>query len=83
VATKKRNKALDGLAKLRSSGALSATFHPDGTVASVVFGASPSPVAPPVASPANVTAEILASPLWPRTDIDALDKLPSFDGEQN
>ena len=84
MAQRKRNKALDGLATLKASGAVSATFHPDGTVASVVFGApeQPAPVAPAV-SPANVAAEILASPKWPRTDVDALDELPSFDGEQN
>ena len=83
MAQRKRNKALDGLATLKASGAVSATFHPDGTVAAVVFGASPSVPSATVASPATVAAEILASPKWPRTDVDALDDLPSYDGEQN
>ena len=84
MAQRKRNKALDGLATLRASGALSATFHPDGSVASVVFGAvearpdtaMPGQVRLP---PAAVADEIVASPLWPKTDLDGVDGLPSFD----
>lgn len=86
MAEKKRVRS-ERLTALRESGALAATFHPDGSLASVTFAppAAPASVAnapaPEPAKPA-VVEEILASPKWPRTDLDALDQLPAY-GEGN
>jgi hypothetical protein len=79
--TKKRNKALDALDTLRAKGATAATFNSDGSIASVTFAATPAAQPVPAAKPA-VVEEILASPKWPRTDLDGLDELPAY-GEGN
>ncbi len=79
MAQGKRNKALDGLATLKASGALSATFHADGTLASVTFGKPDGePPAQPQAKPAAIIEEALTRTF--KTDIDGLD-LPSYDDE--
>lgn len=77
---RKRDTTRVALAALRESGAVSATFHEDGTVASVNFGplaVATAPVSPVVPTP--MVQEILASPSWPKTDLDALDDLPSYE----
>ena len=62
------------------SGATSATFHPDGSVASVVF--APAAVervpAPYEAKPTPDVEEALARPF--KTDVEALE-LPSYEDE--
>ena len=76
--TAKRGKSLP-FAALKKAGALSATFHPDGSVASVVFGAAhaePAKVEP--RPPVDAVAEAIARPF--KTDVDSLDDLPEFEG---
>ncbi len=75
----KRGKSLP-LAALKKSGALSATFHPDGSVASVVFGAAYAEPPKVQAKPVQTVEEAIARPF--KTDLDALDTLPSYDDEK-
>jgi hypothetical protein len=81
----KHRRVKAALADLREAGATAATFHDDGTIASVTFApvvAATAVASRPLAT-VNVAAEILASPLWPKSDLDVLDKLPDYDAEQN
>jgi hypothetical protein len=76
--TRKRNKALDGLASLRAAGATTATFHQDGSVASVTFAAAEPRSFPLAAEPPPIIQEILTAPR-PKSDLDVLSELPSYE----
>lgn len=77
----KHRRAKANLDQLRIAGATAATFHPDGSIASVTFAAVvAAPVAPAVKS--QGVEEVLSRP-YPKTDLDGLDDLPAYDAEAN
>lgn len=72
-----RDRARTSLATLKSCGAISATFHPDGSIASVNFGTPIQPqVTLPQAKPAAIIEEALTRTF--KTDVEALD-LPGYE----
>lgn len=79
---KQRLKARNALADLRASGAVAATFHPDGSIASVAFP-PPTFSAPAVeAKPGKSALPFDPMPPLPKTDLDVLTELPSFENDQ-
>ena len=74
----RRNRQPALIASLRASGVVSATFHPDGTVASVVFPVVPVEVAQ--AKPEKIVHEPV---VHPKTDLDVLTDLPVFEDTNN
>lgn len=76
AANRNRDKARDGLSSLRANGVVSATFHENGKVASVVFG----PLAPEGPAAKLLPFERTKEP-DPKSDLDVLDSLPAMGDE--